>query len=219
MQRYAHVRVGFYVAVSALSPFHSAADVAAFDYADFGERLLGFSAHIILHILGEEVEVAARLIARFMLRFSGRVIVLRGDDVLDYPTLRTHGLTHLYIYKYGHTTSPAVDALVDADRAATAGGLRRLRVLVHAAVDGRTPHGDVYARVSASVQGGAPVVPLLVRPRELRGAGDLRAALGIPIGATVFGRHGGYNSFDIPAARRAVLAVAHARPHSILREH
>ena len=40
---------------------------------------------------------------------------------------------------------------------------------------------------------------------------DLRAELGIPADATVFGRHGGDNTFDIPEARSAVLAVARRR--------
>ena len=55
-----------------------------------------------------------------------------------------------------------------------------------------------------------PVVPHIVRPVSAVGP-DLRLELGIPAGATVFGRHGGSDTFDIPEARAAVLRVAHKR--------
>ena len=41
---------------------------------------------------------------------------------------------------------------------------------------------------------------------------DLRGKLGIPKGAKVFGRHGGWDTFNIPFARRAV--VEHARNYT-----
>jgi hypothetical protein len=82
---------------------------------------------------------------------------------------------------------------------------------VHAAFDGRMAHGDVYARISPAVRGNAPIVPHVVRPRACEGP-DLRAELGIPRDALVFGRHGGYNGFDLPAAQQAVLRVATDSP-------
>lgn len=41
---------------------------------------------------------------------------------------------------------------------------------------------------------------------------DLRAELGIPPDAFVFGRHGGWETFDVPWARDVVAEVAAARP-------
>ena len=61
------------------------------------------------------------------------------------------------------------------------------------------------------VPGRCPVVPHVVRPCEPCGA-DLRAALGIPPDATVFGRHGGYHTFDISFVHAAVREVAERRP-------
>jgi hypothetical protein len=54
-----------------------------------------------------------------------------------------------------------------------------------------------------------PVVPHIVRPAALHGP-DLRAELGIPPDATVFGRHGGYETFDIPFVREVVFSMASA---------
>ena len=73
-------------------------------------------------------------------------------------------------------------------------------------------HGDVYAYLSSwmsRVMTGADnsFVPFYV-PRFVSEE-DLRRKLGIPKGAKVFGRHGGWDTFNIPFARRAV--VEHAR--------
>ena len=66
--------------------------------------------------------------------------------------------------------------------------------------------------VSPSVPGKrTPVVPHIVRPISPRGQ-DLRKEIRIPHNATVFGRHGGRHSFDVPEARLAMLHVARARP-------
>ena len=62
--------------------------------------------------------------------------------------------------------------------------------------------------------GGERVTRVRVCRREASGP-NLRAELGIPAGATVFGRYGGVNVFDIFGARQAVLRVARARPRDI----
>ena len=73
-------------------------------------------------------------------------------------------------------------------------------------------HGDAYAYLScwmSRVMTGREnsFVPFYV-PRFVSEE-DLRRKLGIPKGAKVFGRHGGWDTFNIPFARRAV--VEHAR--------
>ena len=75
--------------------------------------------------------------------------------------------------------------------------------------DAGDPYGEVYAKISPCVPGSCPVVPHIVMPQQSNGP-DLRTELGIPLDATVFGRYGGYESFDIDAAREAVLEVARA---------
>lgn len=101
--------------------------------------------------------------------------------------------------------------------------LQGVRTLVHAVFFAHRPHGHVYARISpcvplqkaaAGVLGApfdCPVVPHIVRRAERDGP-DLRRELGIPEGATVFGRHGGWETFDIPFAREAIVFVARSRP-------
>jgi len=107
--------------------------------------------------------------------------------------------------------------------------LPHVRNLVHAVFDARWPHGSAYASVSSSVPGSCsatggarhsrtfrctPVLPYLVRAAgsDASAAGDLRAELGIPGNATVFGRYGGHSSFNIPFVHSAIVEVASARP-------
>jgi hypothetical protein len=76
-------------------------------------------------------------------------------------------------------------------------------------------HGDAYAYLSSwmsRVMTGREdcFVPFFVP--QFVSEKDLREKLGIPNGAKVFGRHGGWDTFNIPFARRAV--VEHARNYT-----
>ena len=76
-------------------------------------------------------------------------------------------------------------------------------------------HGDAYAYLSSwmsRVMTGADnsFVPFYVP--KLVSEKSLRKELRIPEGAKVFGRHGGWDTFNIPFARRAV--VEHARNYT-----
>jgi glycosyltransferase involved in cell wall biosynthesis len=73
----------------------------------------------------------------------------------------------------------------------------------------------VYAYVSrwlseAASQGKYPAVPHIVTPLPMT-ASDLRAELGIPPQALVFGRHGGSDSFDIPFAHVVIQELVKHR--------
>lgn len=72
-------------------------------------------------------------------------------------------------------------------------------------------HGAVYAAISESInKANAPVVPHICTylPYTDR---DLRDTLNIPHDAVVFGRHGGYESFDIPFVHKTIERVLNDR--------
>ena len=90
-----------------------------------------------------------------------------------------------------------------------------LRNCVHAQFLCDEFHGDAYAYLSSwmsRVMTGREdsFVPFFVP--QFVSEEDLRSELGIPKGAKVFGRHGGWDTFNIPFARRAV--VEHARNYT-----
>lgn len=167
-------------------------EVALYDYADFAERCLGMTSWIVHPSHG-----FAGVVAKFKQRFGARVVETDWDDVGG--VLSRNGIRHLYIIKEGTPFVPDVRALPPT-----------VRALVHCVFHADTPHGDVYAKISPCVRGAAPVVPHIVRPRDTHGP-DMRAELGIPKGATVFGRHGGKETFSIGFAREAVVEVAKRR--------
>lgn len=89
---------------------------------------------------------------------------------------------------------------------------------VHCVFQWFEPHGNCYAYISewlaesitrnygAPKQQFVPYIVTLPVPNL-----DLRAQLGIPKDKFVIGRHGGYNTFDIPFARDVVIKVAQQR--------
>ena len=76
-------------------------------------------------------------------------------------------------------------------------------------------HGDAYAYLSpwvSRVMTGREdsYVPFFVP--KLEANGNLREKLGIPGEARVFGRHGGWDTFNIPFVRKTVVRHARTRP-------
>lgn len=90
-----------------------------------------------------------------------------------------------------------LDALYHIKSGVNDGFSPGLPYLVHSVFDNE-PHGTVYATVSPWMgeRFKLPFVPHIVELFQTED--DLRDELGIPATATVFGRHGGLNSFDIP---------------------
>jgi hypothetical protein len=85
---------------------------------------------------------------------------------------------------------------------------------VHSVFQYNQPHGDVYAYISkwlsdAVTQGQAPYVPYIVDLPEPNH--DVRAALGISKDKFVYGRLGGYNTFDIPWVRQEIVNLVNER--------
>lgn len=88
---------------------------------------------------------------------------------------------------------------------------RKVPTGIHAIFRESEFHGDIYAYVSpwlseVMAYGKAPWVPHMVHLAKEKG--DLKAEIGIPEDAVVFGRHGGDDSFDIPWVQKAVVEAA-----------
>ena len=86
---------------------------------------------------------------------------------------------------------------------------RNVKTVIHTVFNCNQPHGNVYASISQWVHnnnGKYPVVPYIISLPENNL--NLRTKLGIPESATVFGRHGGYNQFDIKYVQDIVYQVA-----------
>lgn len=164
--------------------------MALYDYADAAERHLGVSAYVLFDRNAHNNFRGA--VDKFAQRFGDRVVALDGWQGAD-PFLSTRSISVVYAIKCNND-----------DRVSRLPGVR---TCIHCVFDAGAPYGDVYAKISPCVPGACPVVPHIVRRARADGP-DMRAELGIPPSATVFGRYGGYESFDIDCAREALLAVA-----------
>uniref|UniRef100_A0A6C0AKP1 Fucosyltransferase C-terminal domain-containing protein n=1 Tax=viral metagenome TaxID=1070528 RepID=A0A6C0AKP1_9ZZZZ len=87
------------------------------------------------------------------------------------------------------------------------------KTMNHCVFNCHRPHGDIYASIAPWVQGNNGKYPFVPHIMSLPDVSDnLRAELGIPESATVFGRHGGYEEFNIGYVKRIVYEVASAYP-------
>ena len=142
---------------------------ALFDYAYYNEKILGNKSLIYTF---RDADHNAAAVDRFTRYFP----------IVVNPHPLTNAVDVMYHIKSGEDD-----------------GMRfpRTHYVVHAVFSARQRHGNVYAAVSQWLGGrdGVPWVPHIVNlPYHTN---NLRTQLGIPDESIVFGRHGGYDTFDI----------------------
>jgi hypothetical protein len=180
-------------------------EVAAYEYAHYNETLLGNQSIIIgftpetyqKHGLACIPDVLSKFRDRFQVflveSYSEVDTVLRNESVNVYYTL-TAGTTDGERPPFGLPTY--------------------CKSVVHCVFHTNQPHGDIYAAISPQLnikfETSVPVIPHIVATPPVTGC--LRESLGIPSDAIVFGRHGGYDTFDIREAHMAIIRVARSSP-------
>lgn len=158
---------------------------AVYDYAHYNEEILGNESRIFTYENASHNQLAVQ---RYLQRFSQIIPI-------DVYKQATSGVDVLYHIKSGYP---------DGVRAPDG-----VRYAVHA-VFNVNPHGDRYAAVSNWLSNGVvPYVPHIISLPAV--SGNLRNSYGIPNSATVFGRHGGDNTFDIPFVYSAIRRVLEVR--------
>ena len=84
--------------------------------------------------------------------------------------------------------------------------------IVHCVFNTSKPHGDVYGRISSSFGDNRwPVVNYMVNLPDVEG--NMRDEVEIPNEATVFGRIGGLDQFDISAVHQAIDKITDDNPN------
>ena len=170
-------------------------EVSTFDYAHYNETILGNESIIINFDIATDNEVRKK----FNARFSGKFFDCCSLDEMDY-ILDQELVDILYFQKPGHNDGVLSKVCKNA---------------VHVVFPTIDIHGDAYAFISEWFvekfpEVNKPFVPYLVRVEDTQE--NLRAELGVPEDALVFGRHGGFDSFNVPCAVDAVKEVAEKRP-------
>jgi hypothetical protein len=175
--------------------------IAIFDYAHYNEILLKNTSIIITsytafhNAASQNSQVLLKFTSRFPLFLYHRSIKELDDDVLKFCRL-------LYTIKYG-----SLDYNLS----------QKTKNAIHCVFDMSQPHGDIYAGVSqqlAAKFNSTLFVPHMVNfaPDPLISPLTFRRSLNIPDDATVFGRHGGFDTFDIPFVKETIHKIVRIKP-------
>jgi hypothetical protein len=168
-------------------------EVALYDYAKYNEELLGNKSIILARDPAVWNYSHPKAIEKFKNRFSVFFYqeVSQIESILD-----ANNIDIFYAQKAGR-----IDDVISTKR----------KTVIHAVFQEHEPHGNKYAYISEWLgsQYGSPFVPYIVDIPNIEN--DLRYALSIPKSATVFGRHGGLETFDIDYAKTAIKKILDIR--------
>jgi len=167
--------------------------VAIYDYAYYNQTILG-NKSIIFYEKHNPYNNNASIE-----KFEKEFLVIPVDTFQEVDAhIKKHNIPVLYNIKSGQND----------------GKISKIaKNIIHCVFTCNEPHGDVYCSVSQSVHkndGKFPVLPHIVTMPEHNE--DMRGQLNIPVDATVFGRHGGVETFDIQYVQSVVYTIALNRP-------
>jgi glycosyltransferase involved in cell wall biosynthesis len=167
-------------------------EVAMYDYAHYNETLLSNKSYIVSR-RGSDLGA--------LKKFEDRFWVHLYDEFSEIEEIiKKLQIDYTYLIKAG-----------DMDGRVTLGS----KNLIHAVFQHYNPHGDKYFYVSKwlsekMTNNSENYVPHIVTLPECKNS-NLRKKLNISEEATVIGRYGGLDEFDIEASKRAVFDVCKKR--------
>ena|SRR3990167_7604714 len=173
-------------------------DVAVYDYADLNETMLGnesFIFYIRLPINWQTADMPGSVREKFKQRFGARFYECADVKAMD-KIISNQKIDIFYALKHGMRDDFISKVCNNA---------------MHAVFPPLEPHGNVYASISSWLSNEYPSLNIPYVPHMIRLADTtetLHQQLHIPKGSVVFGRHGGFDTFDIDFARQAVREIA-----------
>lgn len=178
-------------------------EVSSYNYADFNESLLDNESFIFFQpdrvLPGQKEDFPVEVSEKFKKRFQDRFFQCSNFEEVE-ELIKEKNIDILYNQKAGFKDTQVSNVCKNA---------------VHMVFMHYDVHGDVYATLSKWLSDQRPslhlpYVPYLVLLEET--TETLRDKLGIPKDAVVFGRHGGYDTFDINFAQKTVSDIAKEYP-------
>ena len=170
-------------------------EIAMYDYAYYNQTILKNKSYIFYEKNNENNNV--KVINKFS-RYFQIVGVDNFSNVDNY--LIENNIKTIYIIKSGHNDGRLSNVAKN---------------IIHCVFTCNEPHGDVYCTVSDWVKnnkrGNINANEILTLPHIVslpEHNKNMREELNIPFNAKVFGRHGGYNTFNINVVKTAVYEIA-----------
>lgn len=158
-------------------------ETALYEYAHYNETLLGNTSYIAAPVYSD-----MQTYDKFKSRFEDRVLLYGSLN-----ELQSNNFDVAYFIKAGYNDGKLIEGAKN---------------IVHYVFEGSDPHGDVYVGVSEwlSKKYNTDYLPHIVTLPEVNYS--YREYLGISEEDIVFGRHGGFDQFDVPYLREVVEAAA-----------
>lgn len=169
--------------------------VAAYDYAQYNEEILGNESIFVMEhsaLNRSDPHGVVRVVSRF------KFIVYENMEHLE-RILEHEKCDILYCIKFGKN-----DGNIS----------KKIKTVVHCVFDMSEPHGDVYAGVSYTIAkkfNKDLFVPHMIGLQPSKTKENLRKQLGIPEEATVFGRYGGMDTFNLHFCWQAINNILSIR--------
>jgi hypothetical protein len=173
--------------------------IALYDYAHYNETILKNQSIILCPKNG--INNAASLNREVLSKFDARFPLFYYDETQQIDDICRH-CDVLYCIKYG--TDDGIFS-------------RRIKTVIHCVFDMSQPHGHIYAGVSEQLArkfNSNVFVPHMVNfePSADISTTSFRRSLNIPDSATVFGRHGGSDTFDIQWVKSVIEKSVRLNP-------
>lgn len=165
-------------------------EIAVYDYAYYNQTLLN-NKSFIFYLKNHSIPNNDKVIEKFNNHFL--TIPLDKFDDIDEHLLKLN-IKILYNIKYGVNDNKLSKVAKN---------------VCHCVFVSNEPHGDIYCSITPWIKGNNnrfPVIPHIVHLPECNE--NMQKQLNIPDDAIVFGRHGGYDDFNIDYVKEIVYDIA-----------
>lgn len=175
-------------------------EVAIYDYAKYNEEILKNNSYIVCFTEKKQQELRFPLERFSYDKFKKRFTIIEINDINEMSNIiKEINLSFFYTQTHGYYD------IYQFENKDIWNGCKTIK---HCVFDTRYPESDFYISISETLNyknnTNIPVIPYIVD--ELPDCNEnLRNDLQIPQDAFVFGRHGGYDSFDISIAHQAII--------------
>ena len=164
-------------------------EIALFDYAYYNQNILDNKSYIFYDINNNNNNIT--VINKFKKHFI--VFGVNSFEETD-NILQNNNIKIIYIIKAGYN-----DGIIS----------KVSKNIIHCVFDCSHPHGDFYCSVSEWVPGNDgkyKVLPHMINLPDHNE--DMREILQIPEDSIIIGRHGGYDTFNLPIVQSLIYNIA-----------
>ena len=175
-------------------------EVAIYDYAKYNEEILGNKSYIICFTQETQQKINFPTVRDSYEKFSSRFEIIEIEDINDMrQVIENYNLSFFYTLTYG-----AGNDIYQFNNKNIWGNCKTIK---HCVFETTYSESDYYISIADFLNDKYntkyPVIPHIVTPSK--SVENLRIELQIPQNAIVYGRHGGFNEFNISIAHDAII--------------